>query len=103
MNANILRDLIPTALLKECRPEDNGRLEVAWRIYDALCRINQWDLSAEQKQLLNIEIKAAYRRWEAEGELMNLDGLQGPRGFAAAKREHWRRLAEGESAEGGGR
>lgn len=81
-------DLVPHTLLKRVRPSDNGRLEVTWRIYDALCNIPTGDLTDNQRLLISSARKAAYENWVIEGTLMNYDGLQGERGYAAAKRIH---------------
>ena len=90
--STIEEDLVPQSLLKKMKPGDNGRLEVTWRIYDALCNISTGDWTEEQRRLLKIEQKAAFERWALEGELMHKDGLQGNRGFAAAKRQHLKNL-----------
>lgn len=50
-------------------PSQNGRLEVAWRIYEALCRISPIGLTMEQLRLINVERKAAYDRYVAEGDI----------------------------------
>ena len=73
-------DLVPQKLMKRLKPEENGRLEVTWRIYDALCSIPQGDLCETQQQFICNERKAAYERWKLEGELM------------AAKRQHLKSL-----------
>jgi hypothetical protein len=64
------------------KPSDNGRLEVAWRIYDAICNIHTGDLTPVQREFVAAEQGAAYKRYELEGKLVNLDGLQGPMGAA---------------------
>jgi hypothetical protein len=92
---SVKEDLVPLKLLRKLKPGDNGRLEVSWRIYDALCQIQTGDWSEEQRQILNIERKHAFDRWKLEGEFMNKDGLQGKRGYAAAKRQHLKTLKEG--------
>ncbi len=92
--SNIEEDLVPQRLMKKVKPEENGRLEVTWRIYDALCNIPQGDLSVIQQQMIRNACKAAYESWKLEGDLMHQDGLQGKRGFAAAKRQHLRELRE---------
>ena len=89
---SLLEDLVPRKLLVKMKPDHNGRLEVTWRIYNALCHISQGYLSDDQRTLLKIETEAAYRRWELEGKLIDKDGLQGPKGFAAAKRQHLKSL-----------
>ena len=91
---SIEEDLVPQRLLKKMKPAENGRLEVTWRIYDALCNISQGDLIEEQQQMIRAECKAAYERWIIECRLVNQDGLQGKRGFAAAKRQHLKSLKE---------
>ena len=88
----IKEDLVPQKLLNKLKAGDNGRLEVTWRIYDALCHIPTGDWTEEQRQILDIERKHAYERWKLERDLMNKDGLQGKRGFAAAKRQHLKNL-----------
>jgi hypothetical protein len=92
--SSIEEDLVPQRLMKRLKAGENGRLEVTWRIYDALCHISTGDWTEEQRRFLKIEQKAAYERWALEGELMNKDGLQGKRGFAAAKRQHLKELKE---------
>jgi hypothetical protein len=88
----IKEDLVPQRLLKRMKAAENGRLEVTWRIYNALCGISTGDLTETQTTLLQLEKTAAYERWIVECDLMNEDGLQGKRGFAAAKRQHLREL-----------
>jgi len=87
-------DCIPVKLLKKHKPKDNGRLEVAWRIYDALCNITTGDLTGDQVNILAAHRKAAYEQWEIESSLMDHDKLQGPNGFAAIKKQHLKNLAD---------
>ena len=80
------------------KPEENGRLEATWRIYDALCNIPTGDLTDVQRQIIRNECRSAFQRYELEGELMHQDGLQGKRGFAAAKRQHLKEFKEKKKA-----
>lgn len=91
---SVREDLVPQRLLEKVKTDQNGRLEVTWRIYDALCKIPTGDLTEEQRRFIDIERKTAYDRWALEGALMNEDGLQGKLGFAAAKRQHLNDLKE---------
>lgn len=90
--SSIEEDLVPQRLMKKVKAGENGRLEVTWRIYDALCNIPTGDWTEEQRRILKIEQHHAYTRWVLEGELMHKDGLQGKRGFAFAKRQHLKEL-----------
>lgn len=87
-------DAIPVSLLKKIKPADNGRLEVRWRIYNALCDIPCGDLTHEQREFLNQTRKNAYECYRIEGDLAEKDGLQGPRGFVAIKKEHLKNLLD---------
>lgn len=67
--------------MKTPKPNCNGRLEVAWRIYDAICNIATGDLSKEQRQMIVVARDHAYKQWELEGQLVAHDGLQLPGGL----------------------
>lgn len=47
----------------------NENLEVAWRIYDALCSIPSDDLTMNQQKLVDVARHAAYNRWLQETDL----------------------------------
>jgi hypothetical protein len=86
------RDAVSPKLMAKLKPSENGRLEVAFRIYKALCDIPVGDLSAEQKTLLGIDRRRIYEQWVFEGNVCDFDGLQGKRGFAAIRKEHIKQL-----------
>jgi hypothetical protein len=92
MPTDLEKNAVPARLIKKVKPNENGRLEVAWRVYDALCGIPSGDLSKIQQQMIRNECRSAFQRYEMEGDLMHQDGLQGKRGFAAAKKQHLKEL-----------
>ena len=59
-------------------PSKNGRLEVTWRIYNALCNITLADLTVEQQSMIAIERAFAYERYKFEGNLYirRMDGMR---------------------------
>src|SRR5271157_5883792 len=62
--SSIEEDLVPQRLMKKVKAGENGRLEVTWRIYDALCNISQGDLSEVQQRMIRKACMAAYEDWK---------------------------------------
>ena len=56
---------------KKIKPSLNGRLEVTWRIYDAICNIPTGDLSEIQRTIVGNEREAAFKRYEMESYIFN--------------------------------
>lgn len=88
MNRQLEEDIIPGSLLKKMKPNENGRMEVTGRIYEAICQIPTGDLSDEQREIIVMERKAAYERWSFECKVAPKDGFQGKRGWVATKKQH---------------